>query len=130
MTADPCEWKAEVLITTVPTMLPLHDTTDHLFMVLTNLLIDSSVKSHSITNSQTFVSLADTKLWDILCEIVKLCMYPSPLNPFAVDLKYFDGLPLAERVIATGAMASFLQKVVCSGEHNYNARGESIQQFQ
>ena len=59
-----------------------------------------------------------------MAEIVKLCMYPSPLNPFAVDLKYFDGLPLAEKIIATGAMASFLQKVVCSGEHSYNAKGK------
>ena len=50
-------------------------------------------------------------------------MYPSPLNPLAVDFKYFEGLPLVERVIATGAMAHFLQKVVASGDHAYNARG-------
>jgi len=64
----------------------------------------------------------DTKLWDIIAEVVKLCMYPSPLNPFAVDFKYFEGLPLVQRVIATGAMAHFLQKVVASGDHAYNAR--------
>ena len=58
-----------------------------------------------------------------MAEVVKLCMYPSPLNPFAVDFKYFEGLPLAQRVIATGAMAHFLQKVVASGDHAYNARG-------
>ena len=69
------------------------------------------------------VSFSDTKLWDIMAEVVKLCMYPSPLNPFAVDFKYFEGLPLAQRVIATGAMAHFLQKVVASGDHAYNARG-------
>ena len=69
------------------------------------------------------ISLSDTKLWDIMAEVVKLCMYPSPLNPFAVDFKYFEGLPLAQRVIATGAMAHFLQKVVASGDHAYNARG-------
>ena len=69
------------------------------------------------------VSISDTKLWDIMAEVVKLCMYPSPLNPFAVDFKYFEGLPLAQRVIATGAMAHFLQKVVASGDHAYNARG-------
>ena len=69
------------------------------------------------------VLLSDTKLWDIMAEVVKLCMYPSPLNPFAVDFKYFEGLPLAQRVIATGAMAHFLQKVVASGDHAYNARG-------
>lgn len=64
----------------------------------------------------------DTKLWDIIAEVVKLNMHPSPLNPFAVDFKYFEGLPLAQRVIATGAMAHFLQKVVASGDHAYNAR--------
>ena len=50
-------------------------------------------------------------------------MYPAPLNPFAVDFKYFEGLPLVQRVIATGAMAHFLQKVVASGDHAYNDRG-------
>ena len=65
----------------------------------------------------------DTKLWDIIAEAVKLCMSPAPLNPFAVDFKYFEGLQLVERVIATGAMANFLQKVVTSGDHAYNARG-------
>ncbi|XP_027054911.1 uncharacterized protein LOC113681966 isoform X2 [Pocillopora damicornis] len=64
----------------------------------------------------------DSKLWDIIAEIVKLCMYPAPLNPFAIDFKYFEGLPLVQRVIATGAMAHFLQKVVASGDHAYNAR--------
>lgn len=59
-----------------------------------------------------------------MAEIVKLCMYPAPLNPFAIDFKYFEGLPLVQRVIATGAMAHFLQKVVASGDHAYNARGE------
>ncbi|XP_068689729.1 uncharacterized protein [Montipora foliosa] len=64
----------------------------------------------------------DTKLWDIIAEVVKLCMYPSPLNPFSVDFKYFEGLPLVQRVIASGAMVHFLQKVVTSGDHAYNAR--------
>ena len=50
-------------------------------------------------------------------------MCPSPLNPFAIDFKYFEGLPLVHRVIASGAMAHFLQKVVTSGDHAYNARG-------
>lgn len=50
-------------------------------------------------------------------------MYPAPLNPFAVDFKYFEGLSLGERLISTGAMVNFLQKVVSSGDHVYNARG-------
>lgn len=67
--------------------------------------------------------ILDTKLWDMIGEIVKLCMYPAPLNPFAVDFKYFEGLPLGERLISIGAMVNFLQKVVSSGDHVYNARG-------
>lgn len=73
---------------------------------------------------------SDTKLWDIIAEVVKLCMHPSPLNPFAVDFKYFEGLPLVQRVIATGAMAHFLQKVVASGDHAYNARGTEYVLFE
>ena len=53
-------------------------------------------------------------------------MYPAPLNPFAIDFKYFEGLPLVQRVITTGAMAHFLQKVVASGDHAYNARGGEL----
>lgn len=68
-------------------------------------------------------AFSDTKLWDIIAEVVKLNMCPSPLNPFAIDFKYFEGLPLVHRVIASGAMAHFLQKVVTSGDHAYNARG-------
>lgn len=52
-----------------------------------------------------------------------MCMYPRPLNPFAVDYRYFDTLPLAERIIATGATVNFLQDVLAAGDHPFNARG-------
>ena len=52
-----------------------------------------------------------------------MCMFPLPLNPFAVDHRYFDSLPLAERIIATGAMANILQEILADGNHPYNARG-------
>ncbi|XP_028404992.1 uncharacterized protein LOC114527502 isoform X2 [Dendronephthya gigantea] len=63
-----------------------------------------------------------TKLWEIIAEVVHMCMFPSPLNPFAVDHRYFDSLPLAERIIATGAIANFLQEILADGNHPYNAR--------
>jgi hypothetical protein len=53
-------------------------------------------------------------------------MFPSPLNPFAVDHRYFDSLPLAERIIATGAMANLLQEILANGNHPYNARGRVL----
>ncbi|CAH1773334.1 unnamed protein product, partial [Owenia fusiformis] len=53
----------------------------------------------------------DIKLWDILAELVKLCTYPPPINPFEVDFDYFENLPAQEQVLASGAMISFLQKV-------------------
>ena len=80
-------------------------------------------KNYEKVNCINICLHSDTKLWDIIAEVVKLCMYPAPLNPFAVDFTYFEGLPLVQRVIATGAMAHFLQKVVASGDHAYNARG-------
>lgn len=63
-----------------------------------------------------------TKLWEIIAEVVQMCMYPLPLNPFAVDHRYFDSLPLSERIIATGAMANFLQEILSDGDHPFNAR--------
>ena len=66
------------------------------------------------------------KLWDIIAELVKLCTYPAPLNPFAVDYSYFDELPLNERVLATGAMVNFLQKVITyqTKDKPYTAKGK------
>ena len=63
-----------------------------------------------------------TKLWEIIAEVIQMCMFPSPLNPFAVDHRYFDSLPLAERIIATGAMANLLQEILANGNHSYNAK--------
>ncbi|CAG2195160.1 unnamed protein product [Mytilus edulis] len=54
----------------------------------------------------------DIHIWDIIAELVKLCTYPSPLNPFEVDFDYFTTLSLQDRVIATGAMVHCLQNIV------------------
>ena len=51
-------------------------------------------------------------MWDIVAEIVKLCTYPAPRNPFAIDFEYFNMLPLSEQVLATAAMVNLLQKIL------------------
>lgn len=50
--------------------------------------------------------------WDIIAELVKLCTYPAPRNPFEIDFSYFEMLPVSEKVLATAAMVSVLQKIV------------------
>lgn len=69
--------------------------------------------------------LADVKPWEILAEVVKLCTYPPPQNPLAVDWEYFDRLPLQERVIAQGALINVLHKVIEGQQQDkyYTAKG-------
>ncbi|PIK39771.1 hypothetical protein BSL78_23392 [Apostichopus japonicus] len=57
----------------------------------------------------------DIRAWEILAELVKLNTRPSPSNPFAVDLQYFDSLDIGERVIALGAMSHLLQQIFSHG---------------
>lgn len=54
----------------------------------------------------------DVHASDIVSELVRLCTYPSPRNPFEVDLEYFQSLPQPEQLLATAAMVSLLQKIV------------------
>ncbi|KAF9898654.1 hypothetical protein BX616_003766, partial [Lobosporangium transversale] len=53
----------------------------------------------------------DVRLWDIMAEIIELTVPLSPINPFRINIAYFDTLPLEECVVATGAMMEFLQRV-------------------
>ncbi|XP_019644009.1 PREDICTED: uncharacterized protein LOC109485052 isoform X1 [Branchiostoma belcheri] len=62
-------------------------------------------------------------LWDILAELVHLCTVPAPRNPFALDLVYFQQLPLADRVTSTGAMVWLLQQILkSSGNKEYTGK--------
>eukprot|EP00058_Branchiostoma_floridae_P017812 XP_002603301.1 hypothetical protein BRAFLDRAFT_71404 [Branchiostoma floridae] len=62
-------------------------------------------------------------LWDILAELVHLCTVPAPRNPFAVDLVYFQQLPLADQVTSTGAMVWLLQQILKhSGNKEYTGK--------
>eukprot|EP00058_Branchiostoma_floridae_P017829 XP_002603318.1 hypothetical protein BRAFLDRAFT_71388 [Branchiostoma floridae] len=65
----------------------------------------------------------EVHLWDILAELVHLCTVPAPRNPFAVDLVYFQQLPLADQVTSTGAMVWLLQQILKhSGNKEYTGK--------
>ncbi|XP_059831164.1 uncharacterized protein si:dkey-19b23.7 isoform X4 [Hypanus sabinus] len=55
-------------------------------------------------------------IWEIVSELVSLCTWPPPSNPFTLDLRHLESLPLTERFLATGALTSFLQKLVIHGD--------------
>ncbi|XP_047130130.1 uncharacterized protein LOC105843959 isoform X1 [Hydra vulgaris] len=78
---------------------------------------DSPLKLKSISNWHH----KDIHLWDILSDIIRLNVQPTPKNPFAVDFSYFDALSPNYFLLATGAMVHFLNCVLTSGEHSYNA---------
>ena len=62
-------------------------------------------------------------LWDIIAELVEVCTIPCPPNPFAVDMQLFrDNMLVPERVVASGAMIHFLQRVLDAGVHAYDRR--------
>jgi hypothetical protein len=67
----------------------------------------------------------DTKVWDVIADLVSICTCPSPPNPFAVDLDFFEALPSPERVLATAAMISLLRSILASGTHRYDRRGNA-----
>lgn len=77
---------------------------------------DSPLKLRSVLDW----SSKDVKIWDIIGEIVRINVQPQPRNPFAVDHSYFDMLSLEECIIATGAMADFLQRILTK-DHSYNS---------
>ncbi|XP_078056900.1 uncharacterized protein LOC144481640 [Mustelus asterias] len=55
------------------------------------------------------------QIWEIVAELVELCTWPPPSNPFTLDIRYFETLPLMERFLASGAMANFLQRIIIYG---------------
>lgn len=66
------------------------------------------------------------ELWDVVAELVTLCTSPSPANPFAVDLDFFDSLPAAERMLSAAAMLSLLMCILDSGSHSYNKKSTKM----
>uniref|UniRef100_W5N996 Si:dkey-19b23.7 n=1 Tax=Lepisosteus oculatus TaxID=7918 RepID=W5N996_LEPOC len=60
---------------------------------------DTPMKLKSIAEWSTH----GTRVWDMVSELVTLCTTPAPINPFALDLRYLERLPLAERFLGSGA---------------------------
>ncbi|KAB5579312.1 hypothetical protein PHYPO_G00193640 [Pangasianodon hypophthalmus] len=56
-----------------------------------------------------------TRVWDVVNELVGLCTMPPPDNPFSLDMRYLQTLPLPERFLATGALLNFLEMIVVQG---------------
>ncbi|KNE70092.1 hypothetical protein AMAG_15071 [Allomyces macrogynus ATCC 38327] len=56
----------------------------------------------------------NVRVSDIIAEVIGIAVSPPPINPFAVNLGYYDDLPLEESVVCVGAMLDFLQKIYLS----------------
>ncbi len=63
---------------------------------------------------------------DVVKELVLVCTCPSPINPFSVDVDYFESLPPVECMLASSAMLSMLTSILTSGAHTYNSMGKVI----
>ena len=70
----------------------------------------------------------EVHIWDIIGEVVKLCMYPAPRNPFAVDMDYFLSLSTHQQLLPTAAMMVCLQKIVLhtSDDRRYAGKGRGV----
>lgn len=51
----------------------------------------------------------------MVSELVGLCTMPPPDNPFSLDTRYLQTLPLPERFLVTGALLNFLEVLVVQG---------------
>ncbi|XP_059891569.1 uncharacterized protein si:dkey-19b23.7 [Gadus macrocephalus] len=76
-----------------------------------SMVRDTPMKLRSITDWQT----QEVRIWDVVNELVGLCTNPSPSNPFALDVRYVQNLPLPERFLVSGALLNFLETYVVHG---------------
>ncbi|KAL6118526.1 uncharacterized protein ACO6RY_03314 [Pungitius sinensis] len=79
-----------------------------------SLVKDTPMKLRSIADWQR----RGIRAWDVVSELVCLCTVPSPSNPFALDARYIQSLPLRERFLVTGALLSFLEMYVVHGDRD------------
>ena len=95
-----------------------------MFISVQYILLDTTI----LIPLASLLFFPDVQPWDVLLELVRLCTYPVPRNPFEVDFDYFEQLPLQERVLATGAMVNLLQKIICHKKEDkpYLAHGEFL----
>ncbi|XP_076829429.1 uncharacterized protein LOC143475461 isoform X2 [Brachyhypopomus gauderio] len=78
-----------------------------------SLVKDTPMKLKSITD--WVLTSQGTKVWDIVNELVGLCTMPPPDNPFCLDMRYLQTLPLPKRFLITGALLNFLEMIVVQG---------------
>lgn len=73
------------------------------------------------------IVFSDIHVWDMVSELVGLCTMPPPDNPFSLDTRYLQTLPLPDRFLVTGALLNFLEVLVVQGrqEEVYYDMGES-----
>lgn len=72
----------------------------------------------------------DIYVWDIIAEVIKLCTYPAPRNPFEIDFDYFSMLPLSEKVLATASMVTMLQKILIHTPDHKQYAGPVFEELQ
>ncbi|XP_062372646.1 uncharacterized protein si:dkey-19b23.7 isoform X2 [Sardina pilchardus] len=76
-----------------------------------SLVKDTPMKLKSVTDW----SSQDIHVWDVVSELVGLCTMPPPDNPFSLDTRYLQTLPLPDRLFVTGALIGFLEALVVRG---------------
>ena len=67
----------------------------------------------------------DCHISEILAEVVKLCAYPAPQNPLAIDFNHLNDISGTDRLLASGALMQLLEKVIMLTNENkyYIAHG-------
>ncbi|KAI1898826.1 hypothetical protein AGOR_G00076350 [Albula goreensis] len=85
-----------------------------------SMVRDTPMKLKSITDWGS----QGTRVWDVVSELVCLCTIPPPANPFALDMRYLQTLPLSERFLVSGALINFLEILVvqCSQEEPFYSK--------
>ncbi|XP_051900712.1 uncharacterized protein si:dkey-19b23.7 [Pristis pectinata] len=70
------------------------------------------------------------QLWEMVAELVTLCTWPPPSNPFSLDMSHFESLPLTESFLASGAMTSFLHKLVIHGDREQPYHSKVVEELE
>ncbi|XP_035267192.1 uncharacterized protein si:dkey-19b23.7 isoform X2 [Anguilla rostrata] len=85
-----------------------------------SMVRDTPMKLKSITDWGS----QGTRVWDVVSELVGLCTIPPPANPFSLDMRYLQTLPLSERFLVSGALINFMDMLVvqCSQEEPFYSK--------
>ncbi|KAK6466491.1 hypothetical protein HHUSO_G36184 [Huso huso] len=85
-----------------------------------SLVRDTPMKLKSLADWST----QGTQVWEVVSELVTLCTSPPPLNPFSLDMRFIQSLPQAQRLLASGALVNFLERIVVNGnpQEAYHSR--------